>query len=73
MINGMRLLKNNVSEKGKVSYSDFSNNKTELRDYINSLTSNPPTEKWMKDHKLDFLDQCLQCLNDRFDCSKLST
>ena len=46
------ILKKHVSENGNVSYSGFLNNKSELREYIKYITNNPPTEKWMKDHKL---------------------
>ena len=48
------LLKLYVSENGNVNYLDFNKSKTLLQDYINNLSSNPPTEKWLKNDKLAY-------------------
>jgi hypothetical protein len=48
------MLKEFVSEDGKVDYRGFSNNKGELRDYIASLGANMPTETWTQEDNLAY-------------------
>ena len=49
-----KLLQKNVSEKGNVNYLGFKKDKTELKEYINYLSENQPTEKWIKNDKLAY-------------------
>jgi len=48
------LLKENVSNDGRVNYEGFRQSKGELHDYITSLGANTPLESWGKDDKLAY-------------------
>ena len=48
------LLENNVSENGNVDYKNLKAQRTDLSDYIESLTNNVPNESWSKEDKLAY-------------------
>lgn len=48
------LLKNNVSETGKVNYNGFINNKKELDAYTSMLIEHPPKDEWTNKEKLSY-------------------
>jgi hypothetical protein len=48
------LLKSNVSEEGVVNYKGFLQNRKALRDYIDSLGVQLPTDEWTKHDKLTY-------------------
>ncbi len=48
------LLKEHVSNTGRVNYEGFRNDKGLLADYITSLGANMPVESWTKDDKLAY-------------------
>lgn len=49
-----KLLKEYVSESGKVNYESFKRDKSKLREYINYLKDHQPTKAWMKNQKLAY-------------------
>lgn len=48
------LLKKYVSNTGKVNYKGLKNDKAALETYIQTLSSNTPTEKWSKPEKIAY-------------------
>ena len=48
------LLQKHVSERGNVNYKAFKKEELKLTSYLNSLSSNYPSETWSNDEKMAY-------------------